>query len=649
MFGRSSSENDVEMLTKEGLLDFFQQRSQSPGRPLGRSASARRHRHTMMSTADRELQGYLELFGGSAGGPAGPADCSKFNSLPRSGRAGQRRTTPWILAQDDNRELAGFDRLVTSPRAETEPISPLARFSSPGLHDDPRSDNNNVALSCVSESSSHPSVFQKSACLPVGTVTGHINVSVEKHTLVRGPRAFELNNNSGSNNLNFVLQFDAPAADLEGREASKTAHLKLALVSPDRDKEDEDVSTFSSTTCDTPLPLDTSASNKRPAFSVPDCTETDCSVALDYSEVESSPPAQEPLFGVAEEQQQEPSLRPLEEPPADRPTTANKLVASTTPSGGAEDWDTESCDTAEGRHGEEKGGKRAAPTRSSVYKATKSSAGRAVRTLTGSESQGLRKVVPIGKQARTGAMRRAEGREGRESEASRRGLRDQSTPAARGRGERLVRPPRHSSLPPDEAKVAGRSNGAGGLGGGGASSRWARDSTARKPGAKPARNTAKAPPEEKMCRSTMRALAVLQPPAAATAASSDNSATSARTACDVPSFARNTVASTSRTKKEVVPPLLLQPPSSVPGTPSRSPSLRGRQTSLRQSRPSTSVPSDEERPLGAGLRRVQSVKATSRSARRADTPPPPTAQVHEDGRKPGSSVANGRNAKPSWK
>lgn len=641
VFGRSSSENDVEMLTKEGLLDFFQQRSQSPSRPLGRSASARRHRHTMMSTADRELQGYLELFGGGPRGPGGPADCSKFNSLPRSGRAGQRRTTPWILAQDDNRELAGLDRLATSPRADTEPISPLARFSSPGPHDDPRSDNNNVS---VSESSAYPCVLQKSACLPVATLTGHMNVSVEKHTLVRGPQAFELNNNAGGGNLNFVRQFDS-----EGREASKTAHLKLPLVSPDRDKEDEDVSTVSSTTCDTPLPLDTSASNRRPAFSVPDYTETDCSVALDYSEVESSPPAKEQLFSSAEEQWREPNLRSLEDPPVHPPTSTNEIAASTTPSGGAEDWDTESCDTAEGRHGEEKGGKRAASTRSSVYKATKSSAGRAVRTLTGSESQGLRKVVPIGKQARASGARRAEGREGREGEDSRRGLRDQSTPAARGRGERLVRPPRHSSLPPDEAKVAGRSSGGGGPGGSGALSRWARDPSARKPGAKSLRNVTKAPPEEKMCRSTMRALAVLQAPAAATAASSDNSATSARTACNIPSFARNTVASTSRTKKDLGTPSSLQPPSSVPGTPSRSPALRGRQTSLRQSRPLTAAPSEEERPLGAGLRRVQSVRATSRSGRRADTPPPPTAQVHEDGRKPGSSAAAGRNAKPSWK
>lgn len=645
MFGRSSSENDVEMLTKEGLLDFFQHRPQSPGRPLGRSASARRHRHTMMSTADRELQGYLELFGGSAGSPGGPADCSKFNSLPRSGRAGHRRTTTWILAQDDNRELAVFDRLATSPRADTEPISPLAIFSSQGLHEDPRSDNNNVALSsCVSERSAPPCVFQKSACLPVATVTGHMNVSVEKHTLVRGPRAFELNNNASGGSLDF-RQGDTPVGGLEGGEAGRAAHLKLPLVSPDRDKEDEDISTVSSTTCDTPLPLDTSASNRRPAFSLPDCTETDCSVALDYSEVESSPPAKEQLFGVAEETDR----RPLEDPAGDRMASANEQVASAVPSCAAEDWDTESCDTAEGRHGEEKGGKAAAPARSSVYKATKSSACRAVRTLTGSESQGLRKVVPISKQARAGGARRAEGRE---VEASRRGLRDQSTPAVRGRTERLVRPPRHSSVPPDESKVAGRSSGGGGPGGGTASSRWARDPAPRKPTAKLARNAAKAPPEEKMCRSTMRALAVLQAPSATAvaAASSDNSATSSRTACDVPSFARNTVASTSRTKKELAPAVAsLQPASSVPGTPSRSPSLRGRQPSLRQSRPSTTVPMDEERPPGAVLRRVQSVRATSRGARRADTPPPGTAQVQEDGRKPGSLVTAGKNAKPSWK
>uniref|UniRef100_A0AAV2LFT1 FH2 domain-containing protein n=1 Tax=Knipowitschia caucasica TaxID=637954 RepID=A0AAV2LFT1_KNICA len=137
-FARSSSETDVDMLTKEGLLEFIH-RSQSP---LSRSTSARRHRHTMTSTADRQLQGYLEVFGQNDN------DCSKFNSLPRPGRPHQRRTTPWMLAQDDNREL-GWDRLV-----DVEPISPLAKFSSPGLNDNADSYTTNDQYTSVSEGSS---------------------------------------------------------------------------------------------------------------------------------------------------------------------------------------------------------------------------------------------------------------------------------------------------------------------------------------------------------------------------------------------------------------------------------------------------------------------------------------------------------------
>lgn len=654
------------MLTKEGLLDFFQQRSQSPHRPLGRSASARRHRHTMTSIADRELQGYLELFGGSGG----PTDCSKFNSLPRSGRAVQRKTTPWILAQDDNREL-GFDRHVTSPHADTEPISPLARFSSPGIHNDPY--NNNNIYSSVSEGSALPPsfcVFQKSAHLPIATLTGHMNVSVEKHTLVRGPRAFELPSpNNNSNNMNFVNQGDVVVTDMEREghlppvgldnlpegkavgEVDNKEPLKLALVSPDREKEDEDNSTVSSTTCDTPLPLDTSASNKRPVFNILDCTETDCSVALDYSEVESSSLTKEGLFRTTNcnKDQYDPSslssnlesMSPNNQSASTNELSAPKSVdaASTIPSGTAEEWDTESCDTAEGKQVVEtdvqKGSRKTVHTKSSANKVNKSNAARSVRTLTSSESQGMRKVVPISKLTRTGSSKRAEAHE---SEVSRRALRDQSTPA-RGRNEKTARPLRHSSLPPDESKAQRASSLTGGL------SRWARDPTPRKasihkPSAKPLRNIVKAAPEEKMCRSTMRALAQAQSQAAASSENSSSQAPSAKNACDVPSFARNTVSSSSRTKKELGPP-------SVPNTPSRSPSFRGRQTSLKQNRLSPTVQTSEERPQGASLRRVQSVKATSRSAYRSETPPP--AQTHEDTRKPNSSVVSGRNTKPSWK
>ena len=696
MFGRSSSENDVEMLTKEGLLDFFQQRSQSPHSPLGRSASARRHRHTMTSIADRELQGYLELFGGTGN----PTDYSKFNSLPRSGRAVQRRMTPWILAEDDNREL-GCDRQVTSPHAETEPISPLARFSSSGLNDNDPYNNNNI-YSSVSEGSALPRsfcVFQKPTHLPNPTATSHMNVSVEKHTLVPGPQAFDLPSpNNNSNHLHFVNQGDVVVTDLERERCSPVSPDDLlqgkvlergagkldlptqAPVSPDREKEEEDNSTVSSTTCDTPLPLDTSVSNKKPMFYIVDCTETDCSVALDYSEVESSSLTKEGLFRAADcskdqESQQDPSslssnmesMSPNDQSVSTNELSAPKSVdaASMTPPATAEEWDTESCDTAEGKQGAQekdpqRSSRKPAHAKSKANKAPKPSGGRGVRMLTSSESQGMRKVVPISKLTRTGSSKRAEVHDGGES---RRPLRDQSTPA-RGRTEKAARPLRHSSLPPDESKAQR----GGGLTGG--ISRWARDSTQRKasihkPSAKPVRNIPKPAHEEKMCRSTMRALALAQAQAQAqtqaqaqaqtpAAASSENSSShtvSVKNTSGVPSFARNTVASTSRTKKELAPP-------SVPSTPSRSPLLRGRQTSVKQNRLSPSVQTSEERPHGTNLRRVQSVKAASRSAYRSETPPPPQTPppTREDIRKTNSfseksrdMVTPSRSAKPSWK
>lgn len=680
MFGRSSSENDVEMLTKEGLLDFFQQRSQSPHSPLGRSASARRHRHTVTSVADRELQGYLELFGGGGA----PSDYSKFNSLPRAGRAPQRRTTPWM---DDNREL-GCDRPATSPRADTEPISPLARFSSSGLNDNDPYNNNNNVYSSVSESSALPRsfcVFQKAAHLPSPTITGHMNVSVEKHTLVRGPQAFDLPSpNNNTNPMHYVNQRDIVVTDLEkegrsppslhspddvperGADPKAAWQGKSAAASPERDKEEEDNSTLSSTTCDTPLPLDTSMSNKKPMFYILDCTETDCSVTLDYSEVESSLLPRAADCSREQGGQLEPSslssnlesLSPNDQSVStSEPSAVQSLdVTSVTPSGAAEEWDTESCDTAEGKPAvgpdAPRGGRKPAHTKSKSNKNTKSSAGRGVRTLTCSESQGLRKVVPINKPSRPGSSRRAEGQEGAEP---RRAPRDQSTPA-RGRAERSSRPLRHSSLPPDESKAQR---------GAASASRWPRDSTPRKasahkPSAKPLRNIPKPPPEEKMCRSTMRALAQAQAQAQAqsqapapAAASSENSSChtlSTRNACDIPSFARNTVASSSRTKKELGPP-------SVPSTPSRSPSLRSRQTPApapaRPGRPSPTLQASEERPQASHLRRVQSVKASSRSAYRSETPPP---AAREDVRKTGSfseksrdSVTGSRSGKPSWK
>ncbi|XP_077427003.1 FH2 domain-containing protein 1 [Vanacampus margaritifer] len=591
-FARSSSENDVDTLTKEGLLDFFQGRSKSPHSPPGRSSSARRHRHTLTSIADRELHSYLELFG------------DKFNSLPRSGRALQRKSAPWF----DNREL-------TSPRAETEPISPLARFSSNA--DEDRYNNNRSSFA------------------------GHMNVNVEKHTLVPGPQAFHLQS------LNLVNQGDVQLTDLEQDRRPPCGTLDTVPgVTIEHLTQEDHTSSVSSTTCDTPLPLDTPLSNRKPAFFIPDATEADCSVTLDVSEVESSSLSKDGFqTGTSDKDRKSPgeltspSADSDSVPPGESSVPRTVDAASATPP----EWGTESFDTAVANTAKteilmepRKSGSKPACAKSKAGGEAGGSAGSdgpdggatsggsgvgpggnigSVRTLTSSESQSMRKVVPISRLTRTGSKKKAETTLDRPT-------RDQSTPSS-GHREKTPRPLRHSSLPPDDSKAQ---RGGGILSRCGCdSSNLKKTSSINKPSAKPLRNLPKSAPEEKMCRSTMRALQT-QVPGGSLSESGSSQAPASKSPPDVPSFARNTVASSSRTKKEAL----------APATPSHAPAGLGRHASVKQTRLASAGAGGEER---TSLRRVQSVKASSRGASRSQTPP---AQSRDVG-------TPSRSAKPSWK
>ncbi|XP_076846863.1 FH2 domain-containing protein 1 [Brachyhypopomus gauderio] len=695
-FGRSSSENDVEILTKEGLLDFLlQPRPHSPHSPIGRSASARRYRH---GTTDRNQRGYLELFSGSP-----TADSTKFSSLPRSGRHQQRRTMAWLASQDDNRELEApteqcHDNLATSPKADTEPISPLARYSMSGNTMERDARNNNFTSLSEGVISNRPSLARTVRQKSQGQNVGQMNVSVERHKLVSGLHPFELSNNNssytqldnrgdifvmnleGERKLPKTLVLDTPPSSKSSEEAPQPGAAWDSKIASPQKEEEEDTSTVSSTTCDTPLPLDPSLSNKKSVPYVLDCTETDCSVMLDCSELESSPifkegsrldlkPQDSNFRGLLRDPSSlssnfeslstnDPSVSTSADEPL-RVRATEEWPASVTPSITTDEADTDSCDTAEGGNVGEKAVQTCSPTPSHLkIKAPSKSAatrtGRPTRTLTATETQNLRKVVPITKLSRSGSIvRRVEKSFRIENAEPRRPLRDQSAPARRG--ERQGRPARHSSLPPDEAKEQ-RGTASRGVG-----ARWVRDSTLhkpsfKKPNAKPIRNIPKPPPEEKMCRSTMRALAQAQ---AHAQTSSEGSAPQTpthgvRVPSPLPSFARNTFASSSRTKKDM-------PTQPTPGTPSKSSTLsrtgshKVASTSKADSICSGHSARSEDKPVGS-LRRVQSVRVPSRNTQRSDTPPPQPGQ--EQSRK-GSSFSeksilirdsiSGRIHKPIWK
>lgn len=665
-FGRSSSENDVDILTKEGLVDFLlYSRSQSPHSPLGRSASARRYHHT---AGDR---GYVELVSGSSA-----SDHNKFSSLPRSSRNHKRKTMPWLFLQDNNRELdpqsqAYQEAVATSPKAETEPISPLARYSTSGynMNNDPYNNNNYTSLSeggFTPQLSNSKNVFQKTS----GQGVGHMSVCVEKHTLVPGLQPFEI---SSQINNNSHVTLDNPCevivTDLERDENSSKLFVldtppssRSSEEGPKPEKqwnnmsqgEEVDTSTFSSTTCDTPLPLDPSASNKKPVLNVMDCTETDCSVVLDCSEIESFPIINE-VSG--------PKSKPQDGNRSGIPQDANSLSSNfesinghsvsaltdehlaepVSPSLTTEEAETDSCDTAEGQR-DEKAVQSCRPKATShvktktVSKPGSTHASHPTRTLTATETQNMRKVVPITRQNRSGSsLKRVEKPPGHESTDPRRPLRDQSMPARRG--ERQGRPVRHSSLPPENPR-AQRGTPA-----------TQRTPSHKKSNVKPIRNIPKPAPEEKMCRSTMRALALAQAQGTSEGVTAETPNNTPK-GC-LPSFARNTVASSSRSKKDSPAPPAAGTPSKT-STLSRTSSQRlasGARTDSVSSGPS---PRGEDK-LGGSLRRVQSIRSSSRSTQGGDTTPLQSGREHffksssfsERSTQNKDSVC--RTNKPTWK
>ncbi|XP_026989813.1 FH2 domain-containing protein 1 [Tachysurus fulvidraco] len=685
-FGRSSSENDVDVLTKDGLLDFLlHPRPHSPHSPLGRSASARRYHHT---TTERNLCGYLELFSGSP-----TIDITKFSSLPRSGRPHQRRTIAWLTSADD-RELGPqnklqHEQLATSPKAETEPISPLARYSMSGYNREINIYSNNN-YTAVSEGINSSQLGHNRNWVEKSHKDGDVNNCVQKHTPVSEPRPLESSNPKNNNNSSYKplnIQGDIAVSGLENdRDVPETTFLDISgsrseeapqsgavndtkMTSPQREEEEEQ-STVSSTTCDTPLPLDP-LSNKKAIPYILDCTETDCSVMLDFSELESTSILKEGTHLDIKPQDSnfqsllqdpsslssnfeslstnDPSLSvsgddPLEGKPAEKHPV--------TPSVPTDEADSDSTDMAEGKKVEEKAVQICSPKPAKLKtktppKPTATQTRRPARTLTPTETRHLRKVVPITKATRSGSNpKRAEKSLGHENTEPRRPIRDQSIPARKG--ERKSRPTRQSSLPPaSKAESGGTTSVAG--------PQWAPTThrpSIKKPTAKPVRNIPRPPVEEKMCRSTMRALAQAQ--AASDASAPQTPSHSRMSGSHLPSFARNTIAFSSRTKND----LATQP---APGTPSKSSSLsRTSSLKVRSGSKSNSVSSGhsvqgEDKPAGS-VRSVQSVRASGQNSLQSGTT---LAQTGQEQSRKGSSFSEksfllkdsttGRTLKPTWK
>ncbi|XP_052351684.1 FH2 domain-containing protein 1-like [Oncorhynchus keta] len=247
-----------------------------------------------------------------------------------------------------------------------------------------------------------------------------------------------------------------------------------------------------------------------------------------------------------------------------------------------------------------------------------------IRTLNSSENQGMRRVVPIFKASRRGSIpgKQVEKPPGHQSSGPRTTTTSSSNPANRSlrRAERSSATPRRSSLQVDDPKA--KSVTTTGVHGS------ARDqpqpsALQRKPSfRKPLRPVApRPPPEEKMCRSTLRALAAAGGAVPTAGGGGGNSLSAPPTPSHrggvsnptpLPGFARNTAASSFRRTTLPPPGSTLAPSKNSPRSspvPSPGPSPLSRAGSLRHHRVAPAGPPGTDNPI----RRTQSIKGPLRA------------------------------------
>ncbi|XP_038838292.1 FH2 domain-containing protein 1-like [Salvelinus namaycush] len=258
-----------------------------------------------------------------------------------------------------------------------------------------------------------------------------------------------------------------------------------------------------------------------------------------------------------------------------------------------------------------------------------------IRTLNSSENQGMRRVVPIFKASRSGSIpgKQVEKSPGHQSSGPRTTTTTSSNPADRSlrRAERSSATPRRNSLQVDDPKAESvTTTGVHGN---------ARDqpqpsNLQRKPSfRKPLRPVApRPPPEEKMCRSTLRALAAAGGAVPTAGGGGGNSLSAPPTPshrggvpAPLPGFARNTAASSFRRTTLAPPGSTLTPSKNSPRSspvPSPGPSPLSRAGSLRHHRVTPAGPPGTDNPI----RRTQSIKGPLR----APTPNPLPPQTLPD-------------------
>ncbi|KAK6291618.1 hypothetical protein J4Q44_G00374020 [Coregonus suidteri] len=676
---RSSSETDIEVALsqEEGLIELLNSRPCSPHSPqnaLGRSGSVRRSRGSASAAADRQLTNLLTL--------GITSDLQVVGGSPNPGRrlwrgAEQRDSSPMRSPETGLRSpnISPLTRTQLQTHGPTQPQNQHPQVDWPGLHSP-----SSIATSIGPRHSHHKSDVNSNHSPQTATVdhkpsTDHnqttdpdnnnhiqitdpdpdnnhnqpsgLTVNVERHTLVPKLRALDrVLTPHGHDHHRHADQGDVVTViDLEEEEIPGDSILTDTQKNSQGSSEGWEQRERRSD------------SSRRREGAV------DGNGRMVAAGIVNEEP---PPVGEVEEEEEE---RRVEEkggpaavsastnqPAAVSPST-NELPASVT--AGASDRSA---------HGTNP--KTSPVSKTSRPPSTTTTSGRktVIRTLNSSENQGMRRVVPIFKASRCGSIpgKQMEKPPGHQSSDPRTTTTSSSNLADRSprRAERSSATPRRNSLQAEDPKAKSVTTT-------GARDQPQPSTLQRKPSfRKPLRPVApRPPPEEKMCRSTLRALAATGGAVPIAGGGGGNSLSAPPTPSHrggvsnptpLPGFARNTAASSFRrtlSPSSLAPPVGTLTPSKTSPRSSPGPSPLSRAGSLRHHRVTPAGPPGTDSPI----RRTQSIKGPLRAPILHPLPPQtfPDSLAHPKGHagKNSSSFADKSShsrdsikvLKPTWR
>lgn len=543
-FGRSSSESDVELLTKKGLenvLPFLQQRPQSP---LSRNSSTRRSRLSLGITADRELQMYLEA----------PQDdqTNKFNSLPRSHSQRPRPTVAWIETKEKKDQNVNIRDLNKNEAIQVSHPLPMVLIS---LEDevpdhtaisnldykpDKTDRNNNL----------QPSSQEKAEVQHKKAPLNPLTVTVEERGLVKKLQKFELQRpvkeNTDDTCVTNTEIFDElnldsfSCGDDHDMPLNKTTKDK-PFLSVSTSEEMTDTTEAHLNSAGTPMPNNTCISDEqehRPLFYVED--RTDNSLTLDCSESQNMYEKADENVQIDESEGGVGSNTSVSEQSENSEHCARKRSIP-------KEGTLKSKDLKDPKRHDSLKEKVPSFARATVSRTNNTVTSKPVRMLNDSEHVTMRKVVPISKSNRTGSIKRTELRNSVRDEIKSEDPKQTQRLSLRAKTDSPQKSfPRANATTEEPKFQRGTSFTSNNV-------RFQRDqierkSSIKKPAAKPVRNISKPKVDEtKICRTTQKQ----NPPSAEVSKTPPTN--TLRTSSSTPSFARGTVASSFRHAKTEAP------------------------------------------------------------------------------------------------